>query len=135
MPTKPATPCTVPDCPNVSIGHGKCRLHDRLSRRDYDGSRGTRQERGYGAGWQRVRQHYLQRYPFCALCGAPATDVHHIYGIANGHRDDNLMALCHQHHSQITMRELNEGRGWKKSRGQARDVRVLREPNSAGVNI
>ena len=69
------------------------------------------------AAWAHVRVYKLHRFPMCEFvgCDKPATDVHH--------RDDSwkqrgdwrafidqsgLEALCHQHHSAITMTRNNE---------------------------
>lgn len=47
----------------------------------------------------------------CEACGAPAVDIHHIFGRGEG-RDEikNLMALCRRHHdmahTSITKSEM-----------------------------
>jgi 5-methylcytosine-specific restriction protein A len=64
--------------------------------------RGTANERGYDADWQRLRLAVLSREPFCRRCAAEgrttgATLVDHIVPIrAGGARldDANLQPLC-----------------------------------------
>lgn len=64
--------------------------------------------RGYTAHWQRTRARYLHTHPHCEHphCTTPAQDVHHLDGQGpqgpRGHDPDNLQALCHSHHSQVT---------------------------------
>jgi 5-methylcytosine-specific restriction protein A len=62
--------------------------------------------RGYGSQWQRTRAAYLRRHPDCAVCGYPATHVHHVERKRDGGPDDwaNLMALCAPHHNAISAR-------------------------------
>ena len=76
-------------------------------------ARGTRQERGYDAAWQKVRLAHLQKYPLCQDCQAlgyvrPAREVHHKIKIAIAPRlrldPDNLMSLCRQCHQIRTAR-------------------------------
>lgn len=75
----------------------------------YDDHRGTSAERGYGHRWRKIREHILQRDPWCVECikvgvVIPAVDVHHINARAKGGTDDpsNLIGLCHECHSRIT---------------------------------
>ena len=59
--------------------------------------------------WQQLRQRQLLVEPWCAVCGARATDVDHI----KPHRGDlrlfldegNLQSLCHSCHSKKTAKE------------------------------
>ena len=41
-------------------------------------------------GWPRIRAAQLAAFPWCAQCGAKATDVHHVRGRAAGDGPDNL---------------------------------------------
>lgn len=81
-------------------------------------------ERGYNARWQRVRQIWLQRHPFCAdpysLHGplVPGNQVDHI----QPHRGDeglmwsesNFQTLCAQCHSRKTaVEDGGFGREWR----------------------
>lgn len=78
--------------------------------------RGTRQERGYGVAWQRLRVRYLSEHPLCVHCAAKgrmvaANEVDHLIDIAvrpDLRLDaDNLQALCKRCHSRKTRREQN----------------------------
>ena len=78
----------------------------------------TRQERGYGAAWDKVRQLALARdCGLCQLCqakGRPmiATEVDHIVSKARGGSDalDNLQAICKPCHTQKTAEEVGKKR-------------------------
>lgn len=72
--------------------------------------RGTRQQQGYGADWQRLRRFILARDPVCrdeTGCAEPSTDADHIVSRRRGGTDAtaNLRGLCHRHHSSKTARE------------------------------
>jgi 5-methylcytosine-specific restriction protein A len=66
----------------------------------------SRQSRGYGAAWSRVRLRVLARDGHlcrrCALAGrvTVGTEVHHVLPKARGGTDDmaNLEVLCHDCH-------------------------------------
>lgn len=112
MPTAPLTVCTAPGC-GVLVQRGRCERHRAERHRDIDSRRGTRQERGYGVAWQRLRVLVLQGEPLCRECGrrgelVPATEVDHIRPMAAGGAQfdvENLQPLCHACHSAKTMRE------------------------------
>lgn len=96
--------CSVPSCPNRSLGHGKCADHERQRRQQYDQARGSAAERGYDAAWRQRRSRFLRAHPSCAHCGERATDVHHAVPLAQGGPDDesNYLPLCHACHSRLT---------------------------------
>jgi 5-methylcytosine-specific restriction protein A len=85
-------------CPSCEVVHRKARAQRRGPQRDTDLSADRT--------WRKVRGHYLKRHPNCERdgCSDPATDVHHKRDRADGgsHKDDNLEALCHSHHSSTT---------------------------------
>jgi len=93
----------VPGCPNFAERGGLCAKHARERER----ARGSAAARGYDRRWRRLRKAFLAAHPFCARCGAPATDVDHIIPKAAGGADDwtNLQALCHACHSRKTQRQ------------------------------
>jgi len=66
-------------------------------------------KRGYGSSWQRFRAWKLANYPICQYpgCERMATDVHHLTPLSEGgeNSDQNTVCLCHQHHSQITIKQ------------------------------
>lgn len=96
--------CHIPFCENESIGHGLCAVHERERKAHLDARRGSAAQRGYNSAWRIQRTRILAAHPTCALCPAPATDVHHLIRRADGGLDDasNLVPLCHAHHSQIS---------------------------------
>ena len=62
--------------------------------------------------WKTLRQTKLRDNPFCEICGAEATEVHHIHP-HNGDLDlfydyDNLMSICHSCHAKETQKESEE---------------------------
>jgi 5-methylcytosine-specific restriction protein A len=72
----------------------------------------TPTQRGYGAGWQRLRKVVIQRdRGLCQLCKAQGivragTDVDHIQAKADGGTDalTNLRLLCASCHRRVTAR-------------------------------
>lgn len=78
-----------------------------------DAVRGTRQERGYGAEWERLRRRILERDEgLCQPClerGRPTvgTQVDHILPKSRGGTDDlaNLQTICLACHNAKTARE------------------------------
>jgi len=100
VPYRPKHPCRHPGCGELTDGR-YCLKH----KADYDALRGSANQRGYGADWQRVRSLVIRAHPFCRQCGMPATEVDHIIAIRDGGaRLDpaNLQSLCHSCHMQKT---------------------------------
>ena len=72
----------------------------------WKGERGTRQQRGYGAAWSKLRLVILRRDLYlCQPCRregrpTPAAAVDHIKPKAKGGTDDhdNLQGICLEHH-------------------------------------
>jgi 5-methylcytosine-specific restriction protein A len=100
--------CSTSGCPNLVEGKGKC---SPCSIAD-DRRRPNATARGYDRRWRRTRRRYLASHPTCedkSGCGAKATDVHHLDGLGptgpHGHDPANLQALCHPHHSALTVRD------------------------------
>lgn len=71
--------------------------------------------------WKKLSRDFLSKYPFCAVCGCPATVADHI----QPHRgneiifwdENNLQPLCWKHHSAKTLKEnkyFKEGIGGEK---------------------
>ena len=85
------------------------------------GERGTRQQRGYGAAWDRLRPTILTRDDhLCQPCKAqgkitPARTVDHIKPKSQGGTDDpsNLRAICDGCHKAKTTQEGHEAQGHK----------------------
>src|SRR5271155_1934423 len=103
MAMKPLKPCLAPGCSALS-NESKCANHRKRSwATTYQ--QGTRQERGYGAAWQRLRKLIVADQPYCMIAkvcvertGHPAesTCVDHIVPKAAGGTDDerNLQGAC-----------------------------------------
>lgn len=83
-------------------------------------SKESRQSRGYGAEWDRLRKRILERDKYLCQCDkckggelrvTPANEVDHIKPKAQGGTDDpiNLRSLHHDCHVRITA----EQRGYK----------------------
>ena len=87
-----------------------------------DRARGTRQQRGYGADWQRLRKEILERDGYqCQPCRrrglvTAADQVDHIKPKARGGNDDprNLQSICTKCHRTKTASE-SQGEGTSKS--------------------
>lgn len=82
--------------------------YDGSTQQSYDQQRGTRQERGYGAEWQRLRRFVLSNEPLCRHCKTtPANEVDHIKPLSQGggYELDNLQPLCKPCHSKKTFRD------------------------------
>lgn len=117
MPHAPRKPCKAPNCPGRAVaGERFCEAHLQVWRRQYDRQRGTRQERGYGARWQRLRRMVLNSEPLCRECKRRgidrlANEVDHIDGNVWNLAWENLQPLCKSCHSQKTARETRWGAG------------------------
>lgn len=59
-----------------------------------------------------MRARVLSEQPLCAVCGAPATEVHHIVPVSQGGTNvrENLVALCHACHARITVEQQRHAR-------------------------
>lgn len=92
-----------------------------------DRRRGTRQERGYGAAWDKARKRVMLRD--CGLCQpckranliTIAAEVDHIVNKAIGgtEDDDNLQAICGPCHETKTAQEAAQARGIQTIRPSA----------------
>ena len=106
MPMRPPHPCSKPGCPTLTdqrfcVQHGRQAEQERGSARSKDG-------RGYGWRWMKVRTMKLRREPMCEECRTEAaSEVHHIVAKRDGGDDgfENLQSLCKPCHSRKTMQE------------------------------
>jgi 5-methylcytosine-specific restriction protein A len=83
----------------------RCETHEAARRAELNARLGTRQQRGYGPEYQRVRRVVLAEELVCSRCGEPGTEgdpleVHHIVDVADGggHERENLTARHHGCH-------------------------------------
>ncbi len=131
MPLSPPKPCTACGV-LVRDGTARCEAHKVRDGQFADSRRGSRQSRGYGAGWEQKRRLVLQRADGmceCDDCKAQgrlrsATQVDHkinkarwrlVHGSLTGvDADSNLQAINADCHKVKTAREAQQGRGGVK---------------------
>lgn len=85
----------------------------------WQGKRGTRQERGYGAEYGRARAIAMSRdFHLCQPCKragrvTPATECDHIIPMHKGGTNEatNLQGICRECHKEKTEREAAESQG------------------------
>ena len=111
-------PCTYPGCGVLVQGASRCEAHVARGTGSFkDPERGTRQQRGYGAEWQRTRQRILVRdNGMCCPCMREgrvqqAQQVDHIVNKAEGGSDDdaNLQSICVPCHRAKSDEEARRG--------------------------
>ena len=92
-------PCI--DCGTLVRGASRCASHQLVMNRRIEKARGTRQERGYGAEWMRLRAKALRAQPWCGDCmteGHPDNPLtgDHIVPLSAGGRNElsNVRILC-----------------------------------------
>ena len=92
-------PCI--DCGALVRGASRCPSHQLQTNRRIEKARGTRQERGYGAEWMRLRARALRAQPWCGDCmteGRPDNPLtgDHIVPLSAGGRNEpgNIRILC-----------------------------------------
>ena len=96
--------CSHPGCTAIADG-SRCPKHPAKA---WQSTTTTRQERGYGKAWDRIRASILLRDSWtCQVCSRVATDVDHIRNKARGGGDDpdNLQSLCKACHKAKTTKE------------------------------
>lgn len=123
MPNLAPKPCRKLGCNAlVRDGSSYCAAHkvDAKIGTFADKTRGSRQSRGYGAAWDKLRKQILLRdNGLCQPCLeqdviTPAKQVDHIVAKAHGGTDDesNLQAICVACHKAKTAKESARGRGY-----------------------
>lgn len=104
--------CNVPGCPELT-DKGKCETHERQRHRETNAKRPSSRQAGYDRKWELEREKYLSHFPLCAVCGAPAKDLHHVDGLGplgpRGYDWGNLEGLCRSCHSRETGKEHGFG--------------------------
>ena len=107
MPILPLGACSVHRCPGRATHKGKCEAHFKQWQEQYERSRPSPRQRGYGPYWTKRRAEFLSRNPVCCVegCGAAATVPDHFpVSVAEGkrrgwsdqqiHADSNLRPMC-----------------------------------------
>lgn len=120
MPTKPASACSHPGCPELSTSR-YCPAHAAEHERTYRRyQRDPAINKRYGHAWRKIRNRYIKAHPLCEQCQAhgrvtPAQEVHHVLPLDHGgtHDEANLQALCKPCHSRQTARD---GDRWNKTK-------------------
>jgi len=106
----PALPPRLCSCGNIVPSGERCACQivtDRARKARHDRNRPNARQRGYTRQWEQARAEFLRIYPYCAMCGAPASLVDHI----TPHRGDQrifwdktnwqpLCTPCHSRHKQ-----------------------------------
>lgn len=72
--------------------------------------------------WHKLRKEFLAKYPYCCICGQPATGVDHITA-HKGNKElffnwENLQPLCKPHHDRKTLEENNYYKDKKKDQNE-----------------
>ena len=112
--------CKAPGCTRLCdkdkhycIEHQALEFKDREKRGAYQTAQHGRWDEMYNSPkWRKLRSEKLRQCPECEICGAPATEVHHI----RAHNGDwglfldsyNLLSICHACHLKETQRESVE---------------------------
>ena len=111
----PSRKCTYDGCTSlVSSGLSTCDVHAKVLMKRDSAYRGSRDDRGYGHTWRKMRADQLRQHPLCVSCMTDgqivaATQVDHI----TPHRGDrslfrdpaNMQSLCASCHSHKTATE------------------------------
>jgi 5-methylcytosine-specific restriction enzyme A len=107
MPSLPPRLCS---CGTIVPSGERCACQlasDRARKARHDTKRPTARQRGYTREWQRESKAFLVTYPYCVMCGIPASLVDHI----TPHKGDKrlfwdrsnwqpLCVFCHSSHKQ-----------------------------------
>lgn len=104
--------CSVPGCPVLVNGAGKCAKHKREARRASDAKRPSPRARGYDRKHEKDRLAYFAAFPICqdpSGCINQATDLDHIDGNPFNRDWSNYRGLCSKHHKQRTARDQPGG--------------------------
>lgn len=65
MPTSPSKPCNHVGCRNLTQAGSYCDQHKKLKQQQFDATRGSSSQRGYGYRWQKTSKAYLRAHPLC----------------------------------------------------------------------
>jgi hypothetical protein len=110
--------CEEPKCPNIAKTGNFCEVHSASSARTVKQPSDPWYSRKEWRGKFGVRLFKLKRNPMCELCGAKASQVHHLrdewkvtrdwFLFMGGYNMEFLQSLCGKCHSEITMQQIKE---------------------------
>jgi len=121
MPSKPATPCKNPRCPEFSKESycHRCKGYEKAVSADYEKRYVHKRDPFYNSPrWINARKRYRARHPLCEDCldegkaePVPMKIVDHIVPIKKGGAKldfSNLRSLCQEHHNRKTGEERKQ---------------------------
>ena len=112
MPYRASKPCRYKGCSKMQLDKGFCEEHAKMKNKEHVATPQTMKLYNSKA-WKAMRKTHLRQHPYCKICETVhELEVDHI----KDHKGDpvlffnqnNLQTLCKVHHSQKTMREINE---------------------------
>lgn len=111
-------------CPNYAApGKSRCEDHER-EHQLAGWAEGRTGKRGVRPGWAKTRRKVIrEQRGKCARCGAPATTVHHIDGVAANEDRANLVGLCADCHKIADAEVREAGRARREASPLARRKR------------
>jgi 5-methylcytosine-specific restriction protein A len=97
MPYKIGKACAVPGCSGIATRNAYCEAHQYIHKKIHHS------EVYYGGEWSKISKSFLQKNPFCELCGAKSQIAHHIVEREDGGEDveENLLAVCNTCHNKL----------------------------------
>jgi len=99
-------PKGVTRCPRCQ---GRKDERDRQRKAAYEARRPARAVPTWAAAWRKLSREQLALKPFCEVCGAKATEVHHRVPVrvdpSRALDPSNTACLCRSCHSRITASE------------------------------
>lgn len=111
MPTRPQGRCTRQGCTAKAVKDGRCADHQRPAW----STPSAHTRRTDPTAWRQARARALDRDRHrCVRCGRPATEVDHIWEIADGgslYDLANLQSLCHDCHHAKTISSRRKRHG------------------------
>lgn len=95
MPVASLRPCSVPRCPTLVRGGGRCAHHAKAQQQRGDRLRGTAQERGYDSTWAAFSKQWRQRYPLCGMRSDGALHAQHSRCVQQGQENPHDLVTDH----------------------------------------
>lgn len=111
MPMRQTRSCEQYPCEKLAVDGRRCADHKKEQGKADYAARGTLQQRGYPANWNKLRAFILARDPICKGCeNALSNECDHRLPLERGGSNDpeNLQGLCQTCHSRKTRIEQEE---------------------------